>query len=171
VFPYTRGIHPTGYRGKLWTMRQFAGFGTPEETNERYKNSSRRAAPVLSVAFDLPTLMGRDPDHELSLGEVGKCGVSIMSLADMERLFDGIRWRHHDVDDDQLAGADDLRDVSGGGREAGRRLAKLSGTIQNDILKEFIAQKEYIFPPRVDALITDIFEFCAKECRAGTRSR
>jgi methylmalonyl-CoA mutase N-terminal domain/subunit len=86
-FPYTRGIHPTGYRGKLWTMRQFAGFGTPDETNERYKQLLQAGGTGLSVAFDLPTLMGRDPDHELSLGEVGKCGVSIATLADMERLF------------------------------------------------------------------------------------
>src|SRR4051812_18166427 len=90
-YPYTRGIHPTGYRGKLWTMRQFAGFGTPEETNARYKALLAAGGTGLSVAFDLPTLMGRDPDHELSVGEVGKCGVSIVSLADMERLFDGIR--------------------------------------------------------------------------------
>src|SRR3954470_8591664 len=89
-FPYTRGIHPTGYRGKLWTMRQFAGFGTPEETNGRYKQLLSAGGTGLSVAFDLPTLMGRDPDHELSLGEVGKCGVSIASLADMETFFDGI---------------------------------------------------------------------------------
>src|SRR5712664_2784747 len=89
-FPYTRGIHPTGYRGKLWTMRQFAGFGTPEETNARYKALLKAGGTGLSVAFDLPTLMGRDPDHELALGEVGKCGVSIVSLADMERLFEGI---------------------------------------------------------------------------------
>jgi methylmalonyl-CoA mutase N-terminal domain/subunit len=89
-FPYTRGIHPTGYRGKLWTMRQFAGFGTPEETNARYKALLAAGGTGLSVAFDLPTLMGRDPDHPLSLGEVGKCGVSVVSLADMERLFDGI---------------------------------------------------------------------------------
>src|SRR5258708_4758667 len=90
AFPYTRGIHPTGYRGKLWTMRQFAGFGTPEETNARYKALLKAGGTGLSAAFDLPTLMGRGPDHELSLGEVGKCGVSIVSLADMERLFDGI---------------------------------------------------------------------------------
>src|SRR5205814_5387947 len=89
-FPYTRGIHATGYRGKLWTMRQFAGFGTPEQTNERYQTLLAAGGTGLSVAFDLPTLMGRDPDHELSLGEVGKCGVSIASLADMERLFEGI---------------------------------------------------------------------------------
>src|SRR6476619_536056 len=90
-FPYTRGIHPTGYRGKLWTMRQFAGFGTPEETNGRYQALLAAGSTGLSVAFDLPTLMGRDPDHPLSLGEVGKCGVNVMSLADMETLFDGIR--------------------------------------------------------------------------------
>src|SRR5262245_50553563 len=89
-FPYVRGIHPTGYRGKLWTMRQFAGFGTPEETNQRYKDLIAAGGTGLSVAFDLPTLMGRDPDHALSLGEVGKCGVNVTSLADMERLFDGI---------------------------------------------------------------------------------
>ena len=87
VFPYVRGIHPSGYRGKLWTMRQFAGFGTPEETNQRYKDLIAAGGTGLSVAFDLPTLMGRDPDHPLSLGEVGKCGVNITSLADMERLF------------------------------------------------------------------------------------
>src|SRR5215203_4880177 len=89
-FPYTRGIHPTGYRGKLWTMRQFAGFSTPEETNARFKYLLEQGQTGLSVAFDLPTLMGRDPDHPLSLGEVGKCGVNIASLADMEVLFDGI---------------------------------------------------------------------------------
>src|SRR6187397_2428160 len=89
-FPYTRGIHPSGYRGKLWTMRQFAGFGTPEETNERYKQLLQAGGTGLSVAFDLPTLMGRDPNHPLALGEVGKCGVSIVTLADMEVLFKGI---------------------------------------------------------------------------------
>ena len=89
-FPYTRGIHASGYRGKLWTMRQFAGFGTPEETNARYKQLLAAGGTGLSVAFDLPTLMGRDPDHELARGEVGKCGVNVTSLADMETLFDGI---------------------------------------------------------------------------------
>src|SRR5690242_20797096 len=89
-YPYTRGIHASGYRGKTWTMRQFAGFGTPEETNERYRQLLEAGGTGLSVAFDLPTLMGRDPDHELALGEVGKCGVSVASLADMEALFDGI---------------------------------------------------------------------------------
>src|SRR5262245_41528995 len=90
AFPYTRGIHASGYRGKLWTMRQFAGFGTPEETNARYRQLLAAGGTGLSVAFDLPTLMGRDPDHPLSLGEVGKCGVNIASLADMETLFEGI---------------------------------------------------------------------------------
>jgi methylmalonyl-CoA mutase N-terminal domain/subunit len=89
-FPYTRGIHADGYRGKLWTMRQFAGYGTPEDTNARYKALLAAGGTGLSVAFDLPTLMGRDPDHELSVGEVGKCGVSVASLADMARLFEGI---------------------------------------------------------------------------------
>ena len=123
VFPYTRGIHASGYDGKLWTMRQFAGFGTPEDTNARYKALLAAGGTGLSVAFDLPTLMGRDPDHPLALGEVGKCGVNVTSLADMETLFDGISvGRRHDVDDDQLAGRDDLRDVSGRRRAAGRRL-------------------------------------------------
>jgi len=164
-FPYTRGIHPTGYRGKLWTMRQFAGFGTPEETNERYKTLLAAGGTGLSVAFDLPTLMGRDPDHELSLGEVGKCGVNVTSLADMERLFDGI----------DLGGITTSMTINSPApmifamylavaEKQGADWKKLSGTIQNDILKEFIAQKEYIFPPRESMrLITDIFAFCAKE--------
>src|SRR5436190_410927 len=162
-FPYTRGIHPTGYRGKLWTMRQFAGFGTPEETNARYKALLAAGGTGLSVAFDLPTLMGRDPDHELSLGEVGKCGVSIVSLADMERLFDGI----------DLATITTSMTINSPApmifamylavaEKQGADWKKLSGTIQNDILKEFIAQKEFIFPPRQSMrLITDIFAFCA----------
>jgi methylmalonyl-CoA mutase N-terminal domain/subunit len=165
AFPYTRGIHPTGYRGRLWTMRQFAGYGTPEETNARYKALLAAGGTGLSVAFDLPTLMGRDPDHPLSLGEVGKCGVSVVSLADMERLFDGIR----------------LGDITSSmtinspapmifamylvvAEQQGADWQQLSGTIQNDILKEFIAQKEYIYPPRESMrLITDVFRFCAKE--------
>jgi methylmalonyl-CoA mutase N-terminal domain/subunit len=164
-FPYTRGIHPTGYRGKLWTMRQFAGFGTPEETNARYKALLQAGGTGLSVAFDLPTLMGRDPDHELSLGEVGKCGVSIVSLADMERLFDGIR----------LADITTSMTINSPApmifamylvvaEKQGADWRALSGTIQNDILKEFIAQKEYIYPPRESMrLITDVFAFCAKD--------
>jgi methylmalonyl-CoA mutase N-terminal domain/subunit len=165
AFPYTRGIHPTGYRGKLWTMRQFAGFGTPEETNARYKALLRAGGTGLSVAFDLPTLMGRDPDHELSRGEVGKCGVSIVSLADMERLFEGIR----------LADITTSMTINSPApmifamylvvaEKQGADWRTLSGTIQNDILKEFIAQKEYIYPPRQSMrLITDVFTFCARE--------
>ena len=164
-FPYLRGIHPTGYRGKLWTMRQFAGFGTPEETNQRYQDLIAAGGTGLSVAFDLPTLMGRDPDHELCLGEVGKCGVSIMSLADMERLFDGI----------SLADITTSMTINSPApmifamylvvaEQQGADWRTISGTIQNDILKEFIAQKEYIFPPRPSMrLITDIFAFCAKK--------
>ena len=163
-FPYTRGIHPTGYRGKLWTMRQFAGFGTPEETNERYRQLLKAGGTGLSVAFDLPTLMGRDPDHELSLGEVGKCGVNVTSLADMETLFDGI----------DLAGITTSMTINSPAsmifamylvvaEKQGGGWRSLSGTIQNDILKEFIAQKEYIYPPRPSMrLITDVFTFCAE---------
>jgi len=163
-FPYTRGIHANGYRGKLWTMRQFAGFGMPEETNQRYKQLLKAGGTGLSVAFDLPTLMGRDPDHELSLGEVGKCGVNVTSLADMETLFDGI----------DLGGITTSMTINSPAsmifamylvvaEQQGAAWESLSGTIQNDILKEFIAQKEYIYPPRQSMrLITDIFAFCAE---------
>jgi methylmalonyl-CoA mutase N-terminal domain/subunit len=164
-FPYTRGIHPTGYRGKLWTMRQFAGFGTPEETNQRYKDLIAAGGTGLSVAFDLPTLMGRDPDHELSLGEVGKCGVSITSLADMERLFEGISLG--DITTSMTINSPAPMIFAMYlvvAEKQGADWQKISGTIQNDILKEFIAQKEYIFPPRPSMrLITDIFGFCARE--------
>jgi methylmalonyl-CoA mutase, N-terminal domain len=164
-FPYTRGIHPTGYRGKLWTMRQFAGFGTPEETNARYKTLLQAGGTGLSVAFDLPTLMGRDPDHELSLGEVGKCGVSIVSLADMERLFDGIALG--DITTSMTINSPAPMIFAmylAVAEQQGADWKQLSGTIQNDILKEFIAQKEYIYPPRESMrLITDVFAFCAKE--------
>jgi methylmalonyl-CoA mutase N-terminal domain/subunit len=164
-FPYTRGIHPTGYRGKRWTMRQFAGFGTPEETNQRYKDLIAAGGTGLSVAFDLPTLMGRDPDHELSLGEVGKCGVSIMSLADMERLFDGISLG--DITTSMTINSPAPMIFAMYlvvAEQQGADWKTISGTIQNDILKEFIAQKEYIFPPRASMrLITDVFAFCAQE--------
>jgi methylmalonyl-CoA mutase N-terminal domain/subunit len=164
-FPYTRGIHPTGYRGKVWTMRQFAGFGTPEDTNARYKELLANGGTGLSVAFDLPTLMGRDPDHPLSLGEVGKCGVAIASLADMETLFEGI----------SLADITTSMTINSPAsmifamylvvaERQGADWKRISGTIQNDILKEFIAQKEYIYPPRPSMrLITDVFSFCARE--------
>ena len=166
-FPYVRGIHPTGYRGKMWTMRQFAGFGSPEETNQRYKDLIAAGGTGLSVAFDLPTLMGRDPDHSLSLGEVGKCGVSIISLADMERLFEGIP-----LDDPKITTSMTINSPASMifamylvvAEQHGADWKKISGTLQNDILKEFIAQKEYIFPPRQSMrLITDIFAFCSKE--------
>ncbi len=165
VFPYTRGIHPTGYRGKLWTMRQFAGFGTPEETNERYKRLLEAGGTGLSVAFDLPTLMGRDPDHELSLGEVGKCGVSIVSLADMERLFDGISLGEITTSMTINSPAPMIFAMYlVVAEKQGADWSRLSGTIQNDILKEFIAQKEFIYPPRESMrLITDVFAFCSKE--------
>ena len=164
-FPYTRGIHPTGYRGKLWTMRQFAGFGTPEDTNARYKALLAAGGTGLSVAFDLPTLMGRDPDHELSLGEVGKCGVNVTSLADMETLFDGIALG--DITTSMTINSPAAMIFAMYlvvAEQQGADWQTLSGTIQNDILKEFIAQKEYIFPPRPSMrLITDIFAFCATE--------
>jgi methylmalonyl-CoA mutase, N-terminal domain len=164
-FPYTRGIHPSGYRGRLWTMRQFAGFGTPEETNERFKALLSAGGGGLSVAFDLPTLMGRDPDHELSLGEVGKCGVSIVSLADMERLFDRISLGEITTSMTINSPAPMIFAMYlAVAEQQGADWKQRSGTIQNDILKEFIAQKEYIYPPRESMrLITDIFGFCSKE--------
>jgi methylmalonyl-CoA mutase N-terminal domain/subunit len=164
-FPYTRGIHATGYRGRLWTMRQFAGFGTPEETNRRFKDLLKAGGNGLSVAFDLPTLMGRDPDHELSLGEVGKCGVSIVSLQDMERLFDGISLGAITTSMTINSPAPMIFAMYlAVAEQQGASWKTLSGTIQNDILKEFIAQKEYIFPPRQSMrLITDIFAFCSTE--------
>jgi methylmalonyl-CoA mutase N-terminal domain/subunit len=164
VFPYTRGIHASGYEGKLWTMRQFAGFGTPEETNARYKALLAAGGTGLSVAFDLPTLMGRDPDHPLSLGETGKCGVNVTSLADMETLFDGIPVG-------QVTTSMTINSPASMifamylvvAEKQGASWDTLSGTIQNDILKEFIAQKEYIYPPRPSMkLITDVFAFCAE---------
>jgi len=163
AFPYTRGIHARGYEHKLWTMRQFAGFGTPEDTNARYKALLAAGGTGLSVAFDLPTLMGRDPDHELSLGEVGKCGVNVTSLADMETLFDGIDTRGITTSmtiNSPAAMIFAMYLVVA--EKQGADWATLSGTLQNDILKEFIAQKEYIFPPRPSMrIITDIFAFCA----------
>src|SRR5258705_1829715 len=146
-------------------MRQFGGFGTPEDTNERCRQLLKAGGTGLSVAFDLPTLMGRDPDHELSLGEVGKCGVNVTSLADMETLFEGI----------DLAGITTSMTINSPAsmifamylvvaEKQGASWQSLSGTIQNDILKEFIAQKEYIYPPRPSMrLITDIFSFCAEQ--------
>ena len=163
AYPYTRGIHPSGYRGKLWTMRQFAGFGTPEDTNRRYRELLAAGATGLSVAFDLPTLMGRDPHHPLSLGEVGKCGVNVTSLADMDALFDGIALG--DISTSMTINAPAPMLFAMYLVLAERRSVDwktISGTMQNDILKEFIAQKEYIYPPRPSMrLVTDIFAFCA----------
>src|SRR5216110_2601003 len=163
-FPYTRGIHPTGYRGKLWTMRQFAGFGTPEQTNARFKYLTREGQTGLSVAYDLPALMGYDADSPLSEGEVGKCGVAVSSLADMEALFDGIPLENVTVSQTINAPASVfLAMYLAVAEKQGADWKKISGTLQNDILKEYIAQKEYIFPPRPSMrLITDIFKYCAE---------
>ncbi|MBI3697778.1 MAG: methylmalonyl-CoA mutase family protein [Acidobacteria bacterium] len=163
-FPYTRGIHPTGYRGKLWTMRQFSGFATPEQTNQRYRYLLEQGQTGLSVAFDLPTLMGYDADHEMSEGEVGKCGVAISSLADMEALFDGIPLERISTSMTISSPAAMLWAMYlVVAEKQGARWENLSGTIQNDILKEYIAQKEYIYPPRPSMrLVVDTFEFGAR---------
>ncbi|MFZ0883405.1 MAG: methylmalonyl-CoA mutase family protein [Candidatus Acidiferrales bacterium] len=162
--PYTRGIHSTMYRGKLWTMRQFAGFGTAEDTNARFRYLLSQGQTGLSVAFDLPTLMGYDADHPLSEGEVGKCGVAISSLADMEVLFDKI----------PLADVTTSMTINSPAaviwamylavaEKQGADWKKISGTLQNDILKEYIAQKEYIYPPEPSMrLVVDTLEFGAK---------
>jgi methylmalonyl-CoA mutase N-terminal domain/subunit len=163
-FPYTRGIHPTGYRGKLWTMRQFAGFGTPEETNARFKYLTTQGQTGLSVAYDLPTLMGYDADSSLSEGEVGKCGVAVSSLADMEVLFDGIPLEGVTVSQTINAPASVLLAMYlVVAEKQGADWKKISGTLQNDILKEYIAQKEWIYPIRpAMKLVTDTFEFCTR---------
>ncbi len=164
VFPYTRGIHPTMYRGKLWTMRQFSGFGTAEETNQRYKYLLKQGQTGLSVAFDLPTLMGRDSDDPLAIGEIGKCGVAVASLKDMETLFDGIPLSEITTSMTINAPAAVLLAMYiAVAEKQGADIKKISGTIQNDILKEYIAQKEWIFPPEPSMrIITDIFAFCSK---------
>ena len=164
AYPYTRGIHPTGYRGKLWTMRQFAGFGSARETNERYKFLLEHGTTGLSVAFDFPTLMGYDSDHPRSEGEVGKCGVAISSLADMETLFEGIPL-------DQVSTSMTINGPAiilwafyiAAAEKQGVPPEKLRGTIQNDILKEYMAQHAWCFPiePAL-RLIVDCFEWGAK---------
>jgi len=163
-FPFTRGVHATMYRGRLWTMRQFAGFGTAEQTNERFKYLLANGGHGLSVAFDLPTLMGRDPDHPLSLGEVGKCGVAVTSLADMETLFDGIPLEQVSTSMTiNSPAAMLLAFYAIVGEKQGASQSQLQGTIQADILKEFIAQKEYIFPPRPSMrVIVDMIEYCTE---------
>ena len=161
-FPYTRGIHATGHRGKLWTMRQFAGFGTPEETNARFKYLLKEGQTGLSVAYDLPALMGYDADSPLSEGEVGKCGVAVSSLADMEALFDGIPLEGVTVSQTINAPASVfLAMYLVVAEKQGADWKKISGTLQNDILKEYIAQKEWIYPIRsAMKLVIDTFEFC-----------
>ena len=163
-FPYTRGIHPSGYRGKPWTMRQFAGFSTPEETNARFKYLLAEGQTGLSVAYDLPTLMGYDADSPLAEGEVGKCGVAVSSLADMEVLFDGIPLEGVTVSQTINAPASVLLAMYlVVAEKQGADWKKISGTLQNDILKEYIAQKEWIYPIRpAMKLVTDTFEFCTR---------
>lgn len=162
--PYTRGIHSTGYRGRLWTMRQFSGFASPEETNERYKYLLANGGGGLSVAFDLPTLMGCDSDDPLSEGEVGKCGVAIDSLEDMEILFGGIDLEKTTVSMTINSPASVLWAMYLVVAERqGADWGKISGTLQNDILKEYIAQKEFIYPPAPSMrLVVDTFEFGAR---------
>jgi methylmalonyl-CoA mutase, N-terminal domain len=162
--PYTRGIHATGYRGRLWTMRQFSGFASPEETNARYKYLLAHGTGGLSVAFDLPTLMGYDSDHAFSEGEVGKCGVAIDSLEDMEILFNGIDLEKTTVSMTINSPASVLWAMYlAVAEKQGADWKKISGTIQNDILKEYIAQKEYIYPPAPSMrLVIDTFEFGSK---------
>ena len=163
--PYTRGIHPTGYRSKMWTMRQFAGFGSAFDTNKRFKYLLEHGQTGLSVAFDLPTLMGYDSDHAVSEGEVGKCGVAISSREDMEVLFDSIKL-------DQVTTSMTINAPASmifaffiaTAEKQGAHLGDVAGTLQNDILKEYIAQKEWIYPPRPSMrLVTDTFKFCAEQ--------
>src|SRR5512146_183222 len=164
AYPFTRGIHPTMYRGRLWTMRQFAGFGTAEDTNRRYKFLLSRGQTGLSVAFDFPTLMGYDSDHPRSLGEVGKCGVAISSLADMETLFDGIPL-------DRVSTSMTINGPAvilfcfyvAAAERQGVASTKLRGTVQNDILKEYMAQHAWCYPiePAL-RLIVDLFQWGAE---------
>src|SRR5215510_12631007 len=163
--PYTRGVHPTGYRAKPWTMRQFAGFGSAFDTNQRFKYLLEHGQMGLSTAFDLPTLMGYDSDHPVSEGEVGKCGVAISSSEDMGVLFDGIPL-------DQVTTSMTINAPASmifafflaTAEKQGASWRNIGGTLQNDILKEYIAQKEWIYPPRpAMRLITDTFRFCAQE--------
>ena len=162
--PYTRGIYPAMYRGRLWTIRQFSGYGTAEDTNQRFHYLLSQGQAGLSVAFHLPTLMGRDSDHPLSLGEVGKCGVALDSLADMEALFRGINLEKTTTSMTINAPAAIVWAMYlVNAQKCGFNLKKISGTIQNDILKEYIAQKTWIFPPHPSMrLITDTFSFGAE---------
>jgi methylmalonyl-CoA mutase N-terminal domain/subunit len=165
AFPFTRGVYPSMYRGRLWTMRQFAGFGTAEETNERFRYLLEHGQTGLSTAFDMPTLMGYDSDHARSLGEVGREGVAIDSLEDMETLFSGIPLGEVSTSMTiNSPAAILLAFYLCVGEEQGVPRGQLRGTIQTDILKEYIAQKEYIFPPEPSMrLVTDMVEFCSRE--------
>ena len=163
-FPFTRGVHANMYRGKLWTKRQFSGFGTPEETNARYHSLLGKGQTGLSVAYDMPTLMGYDPDHTWAKGEVGKCGVNVATIKDMEQLFEGINLG--DISVSQTINGPAvilLAFYIAVAENQGVALANLRGTLQNDILKEFIAQKEWMFPPEPSMrVITDMMAFCTE---------
>ncbi len=164
-YPFTRGVQPTMYRGRFWTMRQYAGYATAEETNRRFRYLLEQGQTGLSVAFDLPTQIGYDADHPMAAGEVGKVGVSICSLEDMERLFDGIPLEKVSTSMTINAPAGILLAMYiAVAKKQGAEIRKLRGTLQNDILKEYIARGTYIFPPEPSMrLITDIFRFCARE--------
>src|SRR5229473_579733 len=163
-FPYTRGPQPSMYRGQLWTMRQFAGFGSPEDTNERFKYLLEHGVTGLSTAFDMPALMGYDADHAMSRGEVGKEGVAVSSLRDFEILFEGIPLDQ--VTTSMTINASAIVALCmyiAVAQKQGVPMAKLGGTIQNDMLKEYIAQKEWVIPPRPAVrIVIDMIEFCAK---------
>mgnify|MGYP001471401374 CR=1 FL=1 len=163
-YPYTRGVHANLYRGKLWTMRQFAGFGSPKETNKRFKFLLEQGQTGLSVAYDMPTLMGYDADHPISIGEVGKCGVSVSSLKDMETLFNGINLGKISVSQTINGPAVILfAYYIAVAENQGVDISTLRGTLQNDILKEYIAQKEWIYPPKESMrIITDMIQYCAE---------
>ena len=163
-YPYTRGVQPTMYRGRLWTMRQYAGFGTAQETNERFRFLLEQGQTGLSVAFDLPTQIGYDSDHQLAEGEVGRVGVAIDSLEDMEVVFDGIPLDKVSTSMTINAPAAILLAMyQAVGEKQGVEPSKLKGTVQNDILKEYVARGTYIFPPEPSMrLVTDIFEYCSK---------
>ncbi|NUR56383.1 MAG: methylmalonyl-CoA mutase, partial [Acidobacteria bacterium] len=165
VFPFTRGIQPTMYRGRLWTMRQYAGFATAAESNRRYRYLLGHGVSGLSVAFDLPTQMGYDSDHALARGEVGRVGVAIDSLADMEVLFAGIPLDRVSTSMTINATAIVLLALYVAvARRLNLDVRALSGTIQNDILKEYVARGTYIYPPRASLrIVTDIFAFCERE--------
>src|SRR5919206_5142121 len=164
-YPFTRGPQPTMYRGRLWTMRQFAGFGSPEDTNGRFKYLLAHGMAGLSTAFDMPALMGFDPDHAMSRGEVGKEGVSVATLRDFEVLFDGIPLG--DVTTSMTINASAIVALAmyvATGERQGVPRAKLGGTVQADMLKEYIAQKEWIVPPRPAVkILCDLIEFCSRE--------